>query len=90
MCLLDTIDGALMLALYSSTNFAKDTIAILYYSIVLTGVTIVVALIIGIIQLLTIVLNVAQPTGSFWDGVQIAGDNYDIIGMSPNLLPNQT
>ena len=36
MCLLDTIDGALMMALYTSTTFAKDQIAILYYSIVLT------------------------------------------------------
>ncbi|MCJ1286336.1 hypothetical protein MMC26_005681 [Xylographa opegraphella] len=80
MCLLDTLDGALMLTLYTSPSLAKDTIAILYYSIVLTGITVVVALVIGTIQLLTLVLNIAKPTGKFWTGVQVAGDHYDIIG----------
>ena len=83
MCLLDTIDGALMLALYTSTTLAKDPIAILYYSIVLTVITIVVAIIIGVIQLLSLVLNVAQPRGKFWNGIAIAGDHYDVIGMFP-------
>ena len=81
MCLLDTIDGALMLTLYTSTSLARDPIAILYYSIVLTVLTVVVAVVIGMIQLLTLVLNVAQPSGKFWDGVGVAGDHYDIIGM---------
>ncbi|MCJ1292745.1 hypothetical protein MMC34_004298 [Xylographa carneopallida] len=80
MCLLDTLDGALMLTLYTSPSLAKDTIAILYYSIVLTGITVVVALVIGTIQLLTLILNIANLTGKFWAGVQVAGDNYDIIG----------
>ena len=86
MCLLDTIDGALMLTLYTSPSLAKDTIAILYYQIILTGITVVVALVIGTIQLLTLILNVASPSGKFWDGVRTAGDNYDIIG--PYYLPN--
>ncbi|KAK7732064.1 hypothetical protein SLS57_001044 [Botryosphaeria dothidea] len=80
MCLLDTADGALMMSLYTSTALARDRIAILYYSIVLTVITVVVALVIGVIQLLTLVLNVAEPTGRFWDGVEKAGDNYEIIG----------
>ena len=83
MCLLDTVDGALMMALYTSTAFAKDTIAILYYSIVLTVITVIVAVIIGTIQLLSLILNVAQPTGRFWAGVAVAGDHYDIIGKPP-------
>lgn len=82
MVLLDTFDGALMLILYTSTSLARDPIAILYYSIVLTLVTIMVAIVIGTIQLLTLVLNVAEPTGSFWDGVDAAGEHYDIIGMT--------
>ncbi|KAL4790398.1 hypothetical protein BDV19DRAFT_382323 [Aspergillus venezuelensis] len=126
MCLLDTTDGALMLALYvqPATNFLphkssasetsiastpisqgplipndeeantdsrpctpittpnnhRDPIAFLYYSIVLTTLTVIVAIIIGVIQLLTLILNVAEPTGRFWDGVQTAGDYYDVIG----------
>ncbi|KAL4867399.1 hypothetical protein BDV12DRAFT_186692 [Aspergillus spectabilis] len=113
MCLLDTTDGALMLALYiqpatnflppkrtsSNTSFQtplmdppnepspnyqqknhRDPVAFLYYSIVLTTLTVIVAIIIGVIQLLTLILNVAEPTGRFWDGVQTAGDYYDVIG----------
>lgn len=80
MCLLDTTDGALMSALYTSSGFAQDQIAILYYSIVLTIITIIVAIVIGTIQLLSLVLHVAEPTGRFWDGVEAAGDAYDIIG----------
>lgn len=82
MCLLDTTDGALMMALYTSKAFARDHIAILYYSIVLTGITIMVSAFIGIVQLLTLVLNVAEPEGSFWDGVAVIGDNFEIIGGS--------
>ncbi|KAL8943485.1 MAG: hypothetical protein Q9216_001020 [Gyalolechia sp. 2 TL-2023] len=82
MCLLDTTDGALMMALYTSTTAAKDRIAILYYSIVLTVVTVVVAIVIGVIQLLSLVSNIAEPSGRFWDGVAVAGDHYDVIGGS--------
>ncbi|KAI9702556.1 MAG: hypothetical protein M1836_001036 [Candelina mexicana] len=80
MCLLDTTDGALMMTLYTSTELARDQVAILYYSIVLTVVTIIVATVIGTIQLLSLILNVAEPEGKFWDGVGAAGDHYDIIG----------
>ncbi|KAJ5770569.1 uncharacterized protein N7511_002620 [Penicillium nucicola] len=109
MCLLDTIDGALMFSLYiqpaanflpakpSSTSDAasatsdddelpqsrnnhRDPVAFLYYSIVLTTLTVIVAIVIGVIQLLTLILNVTDATGKFWDGVQVAGDYYDAIG----------
>ncbi|KAF2808861.1 NicO-domain-containing protein, partial [Mytilinidion resinicola] len=80
MCLLDTTDGALMMALYTSTALARDQIAVLYYSIVLTVVTVLVALVIGMVQVLTLVLNVAEPRGRFWDGVGRVGERYDVVG----------
>lgn len=80
MCLLDTLDGALMMALYTSTSLAADNIAILYYSIVLTVITVVVAMVIGLIQLLSLIQNVTNPSGKFWDGVAVASDHYDVIG----------
>jgi high-affinity nickel-transport protein len=49
---------------------------------VLTVLTVMVALIIGTIQLLTIALNVIDGQGRFWDGVAAAGDDYEIIGGS--------
>ncbi|ERS97314.1 hypothetical protein HMPREF1624_06646 [Sporothrix schenckii ATCC 58251] len=84
MCMLDTTDGALMMALYTSKTFSRDTVAILYYSIVLTGITIVVAAFIGFVQLFTLIGNVADPppSGPFWDGVGAIGDHFDIVGGS--------
>lgn len=84
MCMIDTTDGALMMALYTSKTFSRDTVAILYYSIVLTGITIVVAAFIGFIQLFTLISNVATPTpsGPFWDGVGAISDNFEIVGGS--------
>jgi len=78
MCLLDTTDGSLMMALYTSTSLARDTVAILYYSIVLSAITVMVAMVIGIIQLLSLVAN--YSSGPFWDGVNSVGDHFDIIG----------
>lgn len=78
MCLLDTTDGALMMTLYTSTSLARDVIAILYYSIVLSAITVMVAITIGTIQLLSLVAN--YSSGPFWDGVNNAEDHFDIIG----------
>ena len=56
-----------MMALYTSTKLVKDQIATLFCSIVLTVFTVVVvALVIGFIQMLTLILKVAQPSGKFW------------------------
>jgi high-affinity nickel-transport protein len=80
MCLLDTTDGALMMSLYTSTELARDPIAICYYSIVLTVITVIVAATIGTVQFLNLILNVAEPHGSFWDGVERLGEAWDIVG----------
>jgi high-affinity nickel-transport protein len=58
----------------------KDPLTFLYYSIVLTTLTVVCAIIIGVIQLLSLILNVADVSGPFWNGVASAGDHYEIIG----------
>ncbi|KAK4220502.1 high-affinity nickel-transport protein-domain-containing protein [Podospora fimiseda] len=82
MCLVDTLDGAIMTTLYTNKAFSRDVIAILYYSIVLTGITVFVAAFIGIIQILSLIEHVAEPEGSFWEGVGAIGDHYDVIGGS--------
>ncbi|KAF4119358.1 nickel/cobalt transporter (NiCoT) family protein [Geosmithia morbida] len=82
MCLVDTTDGGLMLSLYTSKVFSRDPVAILYYSIVLTGITVTVSAFIGIIQVLSLIQNAADPKGRFWDGVGAIGDKFDIIGGS--------
>ncbi|RYP63668.1 hypothetical protein DL771_009156 [Monosporascus sp. 5C6A] len=82
MCLVDTTDGALMMSLYTSKAFARDTVAILYYSIVLTAITVVVSAFIGIIQVLSLAQNVGEPEGKFWDGLSATSDHFEIIGGS--------
>ena len=84
MCLLDTIDGALMMSLYTSTRLASDNIAVLYYQSILTGVTVLVAVVIGVLQFLGMLQGAAELEGGFWDGVQVASDHYDIIGKQLN------
>jgi len=84
MCLVDTIDGALMMLLYTSAAASRDPFTITYYSLVLTGVTVVVALFVGSLQALELADAVkTNPEGAFWDGVEKLGNNYDIIGDSP-------
>ena len=80
MCLLDTTDGALMMTLYTTSAKARDPLATLYYSIILTGITVMVAICIGTIQLLSFVQNVAEPEGPFWDGLDTLGEYYDVLG----------
>ena len=71
------------MSLYTSTRLARDAIAILYYQCVLTAITVFVAFVIGIIQLMNLILNVKPGlTGPFWHGVEVAADHYDIIGGS--------
>ncbi|KAF2431752.1 nickel transport protein [Tothia fuscella] len=85
MCMIDTIDGALMMSLYSSAALARDQIAICYYSITLTGVTVIVAVFIGIVQFLVLggaVISEEEAKKKFWQGVEALGDRYDIVGGS--------
>ncbi|EEY16411.1 high-affinity nickel transport protein nic1 [Verticillium alfalfae VaMs.102] len=80
MCMLDTTDGALMMALYTNKAFFKDHVAILYYSIVLTGITVFVSAFIGLVQLFTLIQNIGNLEGGFWDAIEAIGDNFDVIG----------
>lgn len=71
-----------MMSLYTSKAFARDLVAILYYSIVLTGITVVVSAFIGVIQILSLAQNVAEPEGRFWDGLSAISDHFEIVGAS--------
>ncbi|KJK78560.1 hypothetical protein H634G_06258 [Metarhizium anisopliae BRIP 53293] len=66
----------------NSKAFSSDLVALLYYQIVLSAITVLVSAFIGIVQILSLVQNVAEPEGSFWDGVGAIGDHFDIIGGS--------
>lgn len=89
MCLLDTIDGALIMALYTSASrLAKDgqeerdEIAPLYYNTVLTTTTVVVALVIGTFQVLGMAGAILgdRATCGAWNGINAIGDHYEAVG----------
>lgn len=89
MCLLDTTDGALMMALYTSASKAgkdgkdqSDELAPLYYNTVLTTTTVIVALVIGTFQVLGMASAILgdRASGGAWDGINAIGDHYGAIG----------
>ena len=76
MSLLDTLDGSFM-------NFAygwafSQPVRKVYYNIVITGLSVAVALIIGTVELLGLVADQFGWTGGFWDW--IGGIDLNIIG----------
>jgi nickel/cobalt transporter (NiCoT) family protein len=73
-----------MTLLYASPNSTDGTtrpsMTRLFHSILLTSLSIGIAITIGVIQLLSLVYNIREPTGPFWNGVQWINNRYDIVG----------
>jgi high-affinity nickel-transport protein len=65
MCLLDTTDGILMLGAYGWA-FVKP-VRKLYYNLNITLVSVLVALVVGTIEIISIASNVLKLSGGFWD-----------------------
>lgn len=82
MCLLDTIDGSFM-------NFAygwafANPVRKIYYNIVITGLSVAVALLVGTLELLTLLGDQLGRNGQFWDwarGLDLNSVGYVIVGM---------
>jgi nickel/cobalt transporter (NiCoT) family protein len=82
MSLLDTIDGSFM-------NFAygwafSQPVRKVYYNITITGLSVAVALIIGTVELLSLVANQLGWTGGFWDwvgGLDLNTLGFVIVGL---------
>lgn len=81
MCLVDTTDGALMYYAYSySSGETNPYFSRLYYSIILTFVSVIAAFTIGIIQMLMLIISVHPMESTFWNGLNRLSDNYEIVG----------
>ena len=78
MSLIDTTDGILMLGAYDWA-FAKP-IRKLYYNLTITLVSIVVAIVIGGIELLGILGDQLAMQGAFWSGVAALNDSFGALG----------
>ena len=80
MSLIDTTDGILMLGAYNWA-FVKP-MRKLYYNLVITAVSIVVALLIGGIEGLRLVRDQFGLVGRFWDGVDALNANFNALGFA--------
>ncbi len=78
MTLIDTIDGALMLGAYGWA-FMKP-IRKLYYNIVITSVSVVVAVLIGGIETLGLIGESLKLEGPFWDAIGSLNGNFGVLG----------
>jgi high-affinity nickel-transport protein len=80
MSLIDTTDGILMLGAYNWA-FVKP-LRKLYYNLVITGVSVVVAVLIGGIEGLGLIADQFGLSGWFWDGVGTLNDNFNGLGFA--------
>jgi high-affinity nickel-transport protein len=83
MCLFDTIDGTFM-------NFAygwafSQPVRKIYYNITITSLSVLVAFVIGGVELLSLLSNKLQLTGGVWDVLGAIGDlqftGYLVVGL---------
>ena len=78
MALIDTTDGVLMLGAYDWA-YVKP-MRKLYYNLTITLVSVVVAALIGAIEVLGLIGERFQLTGAFWDMVGALNDNFNELG----------
>jgi len=78
MSLLDTTDGILMLGAYGWAHVKP--LRKLYYNMNITLASIVVALLVGTIEVLSIVGGQLSLTGPFWDQIAHLGNSFGVLG----------
>lgn len=78
MCLMDTADGVMMLGAYGWA-FVKP-IRKLFYNMTITLISVIVALLIGGIEVLSIVGDQFQLQGPFWSFLSTIGENSGWVG----------
>ncbi|WP_428486403.1 HoxN/HupN/NixA family nickel/cobalt transporter [Rhodopila sp.] len=80
MSLIDTTDGVLMLGAYNWA-FVRP-IRKLYYNMVITAMSVVVAVLIGGIEGLGLIGDRLGLNGWFWDGIGLLNDNFNGLGFA--------
>ncbi len=80
MTLVDTADGVVMLAAYEWA-FVKP-MRKLYYNMTITLVSVLVALLIGGIEILNLIGNKFALAGAFWESIAVVGANFNNLGLA--------
>jgi len=78
MALIDTADGIVMVGAYGWA-FIKP-MRKLYYNLVITLVSVLVALIVGCIEATSVIASQLQLRGAVWDAVKAVNENFGTLG----------
>jgi high-affinity nickel-transport protein len=78
MSLVDTLDSTLMVGAYDWA-FVKP-IRKLYYNMIITAVSVLIALLVGGIETLGLLADKLSLEGPFWDAVNNLNDNFGVLG----------
>jgi high-affinity nickel-transport protein len=84
MSLADTTDGVLMLGAYGWA-FVKP-IRKLYYNMTITLISVLVALVVGLLETLSVVSGQLSLSGPFWDLIGTLDDNFGTVGLGIVIL----
>lgn len=79
MCLLDTLNGALMAWAYGGA--LEDTMQRLYYNLFLTATSGLIAVGVGSVELLGVAQTAGGLRGPFWRAVSAVNDNFEMLGV---------
>ena len=79
MTLLDTTDSVLMVGAYAWA-YAKP-LRKLYYNMTITLVSVVVAVLVGGIEALSLAADRLKLEGSFWNGIGALNDDFGVLGL---------
>jgi high-affinity nickel-transport protein len=79
MCLIDTADGILMLGAYGWAFV--HPIRKLYYNMTITTVSVLIAVLVGGIEMLGIIGDQFDLHGWFWNAIGSMGDHFGLIGV---------
>jgi high-affinity nickel-transport protein len=79
MCLIDTADGILMVGAYGWAFV--HPVRKLYYNMTITSISVLIALLVGGIETLSIIGDQFALHGAFWDGIGSLSDHFGTIGV---------
>ena len=78
MSLVDTSDGVLMVGAYGWAFV--NPLRKLYYNLTITGVSVIVAVVVGAIETLGLIAEKLGLTGGIWSAIDFAADNFSALG----------
>ena len=79
MCLVDTADGILMLGAYGWAYV--HPVRKLYYNMTITAISVLIAVLVGGIEVLGVIADQFDLHGPFWNSINSLGDHFGAIGI---------